>query len=513
MCRYLCFLLFTLPVQPTLWSADSVKPAPVELSLERALDAALGNNLGLITDRFTTANQADAVVAAEAQFDVELFGNVSLSERQSAATGSTLDSAVPTSETRQAGVGASKRLSTGASLTLDSGLNRAASNNNAARNPDYSSDVGLSVRQPLLKDAGQTVNLAPIARAKVQAKQSLFSLRSSILDMLLETEIAYWNLAYAIEARALIASSINLAENLLEENTERERLGLVTPLEVLQAQTELLNQQEDIITAEQSIEDATDRLRILIGEDSLYDQADTILVVRELPQSLPDLPSMQQVVQDTVLADMDAAVQEQQIEVQRINRLLAKDETSLDLDLVGGVSYIGRDTDGESAYRGAYNADGYNWNVGMELRFPLGMRDAKAQLRQAERNLQREEIRLAIIKQEKALAARNAWRAVNAGVKRIEVNRQSLELNRKSFEQERARYGSGLIAYRQVLEAQRDLDRAQSNYLSAIIETLRAYVRLGRVDGSIMERHGYSWETLDLLAESPNTETHPLLDH
>ena len=510
--RLKLYLVLSFALLPFLKAEEALEVSDSEfLSLEEVLNSALANNLGLFTQRYAPGNARDAVQAAEAAFDIELFGNVGLSERQSAATNSTLDSAVPTSTNRTAGAGATKRLSTGANITVDSGISRGASNNNAARNPDYSADVGLSLRQPLLKDSGFKVNLAPIARAKAQEAQSIFSLRSQILDLMLDTEIAYWNLGYAVADRALIASSIELAQNLLEENQERERLGLVTPLEVLQAQTELVNQQENIIQADRAIEDAMDRLRLLMGRDSFIDDLNTKIAVSSLPEKLPELPPIQDVVRTSLLADADAAAQEQQIEVQRINRILAQDETRFDLDLTGGVSYLGRDTDGEQAYVGAYNADGYSWNVGLELRFPLGNRDAKANLRQAERNLEREEVRLYAIKQEKALAARNAWRALNAGMKRIEVTSQALALNEQSFEQERARYGSGISAYRQVLEAQRDFDRARSNYLSSIIETLRARVRLERVDGSILERNGYTWDMVDPIAVNPDVDTLSLI--
>jgi len=85
-------------------------------------------------------------------------------------------------------------------------------------------------------------------------------------------------------------------------------------------------------------------------------------------------------------------------------------------------------------------------------------------------------------------------------------------LNEESFKQARARYGSGLVAYRLVLEAQRDFDQARINYLSSIIDTLRANVRLSRVDSTILERNGFSWETLSDLETAPDLEAHPLAD-
>ncbi|MDQ8193464.1 TolC family protein [Coraliomargarita sp. SDUM461004] len=469
-----------------------------ELSLKTAIAAALEHNLGLRIATYEPANALDSVEIEDAQFDLSLFGQTSLDERQSAASSSALDAATaPESESRGASVGVDKRFSTGATVTLDSSISRSASNNNAARNPDYGTDVGLSIRQPLLKGAWSRVNLAPLARAKVTAERSIFELRSEILDLILDTEIAYWNLAYARADRTLIASSLALAENLLEENRERERLGLVTPLEVLQAEAEVLNQQEAVLQADNVIADAEDALRRSMGLADFIEPIHQEVFVAGLPGQMEPLRPIEVVVKDTVLNDVAAQIQERRLEIERINHMLAQDETRPDLDFTGGLSYLGRDTNGSTAYRGAYNADGYDWSLGMELRVPWGFREARARVRQAERSVEQASLELYDIKQEKALAARNAWRSASTGLKRIEVTRTAMLLNEEAFEQERARYGSGLVAYRNVLEAQRDFDQARSRYLASLIETLRATVRLSRVDGTLLQRNGLDWDIVD----------------
>jgi outer membrane protein TolC len=495
---YRLFLIF-------VFSAGALLGESVELPLRTAIASALEHNLGLRIAAYQPANALDSVEIEEAQFDPSLFGNVSLQEQQSAARSSALDGQViPESENRRARAGVDKRLATGATVTVDSAINRSVTNNNAARNPDSSADVGISIRQPLLKDGWSTVNLAPLARAKVNAERSLFELRSDVLDLVLSTEIAYWNLAYTRADRALTASSLELAANLLEENIERERLGMVTPLEVLQAEAEVLNQQEAIIQAERAIEDAEDALRRAMGQTNFIEIIIDQIKVAVLPVAIKPLRPMDAVVLDTVRSDVDAQAQERRIEVERINRILAQDETRPDLDLTAGVTYLGRDQDGETAYRGAYRADGYDWNVGIEVRMPWGFREARARARIAERNLEQATLQLYDIKQEKALAARNAWRSANTGLKRIEVTRASLALNEEAFEQERARFGSGLVPFRSVLEAQRDFDRAKGNYLQAIIETLRASVRLSRVDGTLLTRNGLDWDAVAPYTQSPD---------
>lgn len=482
------------------------------LTLQEAIDQALASNLGLITERYTPANAIDDIEVEESAFDFELFGSTSLGKNEAAASGSSLDSAdVPQSENRNAGAGVDKRFSTGATVTLDSNISRNTSNNNSVRNPDYSSDVGINLRQPLMKDAWSTINLAPIARARASAKESTFEFRSNVLDVLVDTEIAYWNLAFARAAHELIASNLTLAENLLEESRERNRLGLVTPLDVLQAETELVNQQEDLILSNRAIADAQDALRRAMGNASFSQTLDEELFVRQLPLDAPQLRPLASVVADTIASDSDAKAQAQRVEVQRINKLLADDQTRPDLDLVGRLRYLGRDDNGPDSHQGAFEGDGYDWRVGLEIRFPWSFREARARARQADRNLERSKVQLYDIKQEKALAARTAWRAVEAGRARLDVTGKALSLNLQSFEQERARYGEGLIPYRTVLEAQRDLDTARRNQLSAMIETKRAIARLSRVDGTILTRNGFSWENVDALAQPVALDSHPLL--
>ena len=491
--RHYKFLLPLFIIKGILSAEDA------ELPLRAAIASALEHNLDLRIATYAPVNALDSVTIEEAQFDPSLFARASLEERKSAARSSRLDQddVVPESENRRAQVGIDKRFSTGATITLDSSITRSSSNNNAVRNPDYGSNVGLLIRQPLLKDAWSTVNLAPLARAKVTAERSLFELRSDVLDLVLNTEIAYWNLVYTRADKALTASSLALAKNLLEENGERERLGLVTPLEVLQAEAEFLNQQEAIIQADRAIEDAQDVLRHAMGQTDFMETISGEILVTSLPDKMEPPRPIGDVVKDTVISDVDAKVQERRIEVERINRILAQDETRPDLDLTAGVTYLGRDQDGNTAYRGAYNADGHDWTLGLEVRMPWGFRDARARARQAERALESATLQLYSIKQEKALAARNAWRSASAGFKRIEVTRASVLLNEEAFEQERARYGSGLVPYRSVLEAQRDYDRAKSNYLQSIIEALRATARLSRVDGTLLARNGLDWNAVE----------------
>jgi outer membrane protein len=475
----------------------------VFLDLDSLLRKALTNNIGLQIERIDPRNALDAIEIERGAFDPRLQANYNYVEREAAAAGSTLDTAtIPRSDGRQMGIGVEKLFSAGTVLSINSSINRVTSNNNAARNPDYSSDIGLGLRQPLLRGAWQTVNLAPLARVKIGGEQAVDRLMDAILDVLSAAEIAYWNLAHARARRDFFASSLELAKSILEENQVRQNLGLATQLEVLQADAEVLSREEELILAELEIEDALDRLIRVAGSD--FNEAMWMDKVRiaSLPEPDTEPAPMDVVGLRASQADMRARAQERQIEIQRLNRLLAADQMRPDLDLTFGLRYLGRDDNGSSSYRGAWSGDGYNLNAGIQVSLPWGFREARARERQAGRNLEREEWILADLRRERTLMVRDTWRQLSSGLKRIEVTRTSVNLNEKSFEQARARFASGAVAYRVVLEAQRDLDQAQLRYLGAVIETLRAEVRLARLDGSLLERNGLEWED-DVLRIGP----------
>ncbi|MGF1452940.1 MAG: TolC family protein, partial [Opitutales bacterium] len=173
------------------------------------------------------------------------------------------------------------------------------------------------------------------------------------------------------------------------------------------------------------------------------------------------------------------------------------DDTRADLDLVISGATDARD---ESAADGAFagfGPRGYRWQVGLELSLPWGFRGERAALRQARAGLRQAEGRRALILQTLMFNLRSAWRSLAAARERFTTSEISLELNQEAFERERARFEAGLSTFRDVLEAQSDLDDARLRRLSALSDMVEAEVRLQRLDGRLLERHGFRWENLD----------------
>ncbi|MEC8190411.1 MAG: TolC family protein, partial [Verrucomicrobiota bacterium] len=272
------------------------------LLLSKALDQALSHNLGLTISRYEPEKQKDAVLIEAASFDVGAFANTQYRESQAASSSLAQGSFVNQSRVN---IGLDKRLKGGASVRLGTSATRKETTTNGLLDPSASGAISLSIRQPLLLGAGAQVNLAPLVRSTAKQEQSIEILRAEIQDFITEVEIAYWNLAFSQASSLLVRSNLELANSLLAENVERSRLGLVTQLEVMQAQTELLKQQESSIIAGRAVQDAQDRLIALIGMDSLAsNQPSQIFPVEPLQLvSNSKLPEMHLVVTTALQVD------------------------------------------------------------------------------------------------------------------------------------------------------------------------------------------------------------------
>lgn len=485
---------------------------PMFVTLRESIDQALQSNLGLSVSRFQPGFAQDQLTIAESIFDPNISGSAIASERADPPATS-LEGVGSGEQAIGAGqrfsVSVDKRFSTGTQVGLETNLNRSTTNSSfALLNPDFSTRLGFSVRQPLLSGFGEAVNLAPVARARIGIRRSRLQVRREVLDLIAQVEIAYWNLAAARQRQDLFLSNLELAKSLLEENIARERVGLATRLDVLQAEASLAARSEEVILAQQAADNAEDALKSVLG--ILADGPDLPIAVESLPENLPLLPGFRDSVHGALTTDMDSQIQLELIEQLEIDRMVANNQTLPDLDLFGGAGLLGRDGGGVSAYQGALESRGYDWNVGLEMSLPWGMRAQEARLRSSVRSIYQAETQLADIQQELLRRLRLAWRSIASGRERLATTQASLRLNEESFEQERARYEAGLSNFRNVLEAQRDFDNAKLRHLATLFDIREAVVSLARLDGRILSRHGFSWDEIDNRTQTTPDPVQPI---
>jgi len=460
-----------------------------DIPLEGALYEAIDHNLTLRINAYQTYLREQDRDAAASKFDTSLFGSVDLTHQVQDWTASRSDS-------NSARLGVTKSFSTGTSVTLQSNYIKndgsrfdTTLNQEIGGNLSYNSGITLSVRQALLQGFGKSANMASVWKAEAAVSIAQLEYKNDILDAVNQTEKAYWQVAFQNAVLNLSRSSVELAENLLKETEERAELGLATKLDVLQARANLASRQESFIESQRAVKDAEDELLVAMGRLN-PDYEESNIVVSIMPDLGDYTPTLNAIWSGALQNDLNLVMQQTTIESLGYDKIIAKDRNKSELDMVVSGSSAGYSGEtGERSFWGAFEKEGYDWEVGLELNIPIGKRSTKAYLNQINATIEREHVRLDQIEQSLFMNVRQAWRTYNVGLEKLEASRVTLELQREAFDQEQAKYSEGLAVFRDVQEAQEMLDRARISELNAWVAALRALSDLSRLDGSLLERH------------------------
>ncbi len=482
------------PVAHILAAEPDVTPYAEPLTLESAVAQALAANFDVQIQRLNTDVADDNVEIARAGFDPTIAVSAAIGESQSASPGSFVDSGgnVITItgtrvESRDSRFAASQRLSaTGATVTATGRLARnERSPTSSLLNPAYNSDVGLAIRQPLLRGAGSTVNTAAIDRALLGAERARADFTAQLFTVVRDVEIAYSNLAVAREQVGIRNFSLEVRKRLLEENTARRDTGVATDLEVLQAEVGVAAAARDLLLARQTARDREDELLRLLGRETFENPVGPVALPPVAPPAVDIATSLSRARANTPeFTSALAAIRQQEIDI-----LTARNARlpQLDFGLQGGYNETSASASG--AATDIWDGDGYSWQADVSLSFPWGFRAERARLRQARTGREREELRYAQIEQQILVSVRSAVRALQTNSENLHLSALTATLSQREFEVEKARYDSGLSTFRRVQETQDSFDQARLAELQAKVTLRAAQANLDRLEGTAPQRY------------------------
>ncbi|MCF7689067.1 MAG: TolC family protein [Cephaloticoccus sp.] len=473
------FVLALASILP-LCAAEPAPSGPAQqLTLRECIARALDKNFSLKIQGLDSANALEALTVSQSDFDPSFTLSTTKSVNQADQASTTLVGTK--SDSLDTRIGVTQKVSSGATVNLSSSLARNSTNNTfATLNPAYNADVSLSISQPLLKNAGSAVNRAAIDKAEIGVTIANLKYKGQVLQLVRDTESAYYNLVFAREQLKVRVSSLELAQKLYEENKTRKNTGVATDLDVLQAEVGVETSRRGVILAQQSVRDAEDGLLNLIGQFEF----NTNLGEVSLPavdNPTPNFGVSLQMARDTQPDYVAATNSLKQLE---IDVATAKRNRMPALDLGGAVGYNARDNSAGGALDRLPNGDGYSWQVDLSLKMPWGRRLDKARYQTALNSYQRQQTSVRQMEQNLEVLVRSAVRSVETNLASVAISRKATGLSEKQYELEKARFDAGLSTSRRVLEAQDDLETARVAELQARVNLRTAMAELQRLDGS-----------------------------
>jgi outer membrane protein len=463
----------TPPAGPS--SAAVVLPP---LTLEEAVARALDKNFDLQIQRYSVRSAADAVVIADAAFTPTLTASATAAGSRSAALGAIIPGSDSSSQAPRVGI--SQRLDSGGTLGLGAGIDRSV----GAAAP-YGSSLSLNVRQPLLQGAGTAVNRVARDKARLGVKVADANFKDSVLTVVHDVEVAYYNLVFAREQLGVRQFSFEVARRLLEENTTRLQAGDRTQLDVLQSRVAVENARLSVVTTTQSVRDREDALLRLIGRFA-FDTPIGPVAFGDEPVSAVTLAESYARARGGQPDILSAQLNLTQL---RLDVLTADNARQPALDLGASLSLNSREKSAVSSVGQVFTGRGDSWQLGLTLTLPWGLKAENARYRQSLLSLDSAQTRYEQLDQTLLTQVRSAVRAVETGKENVAIAALARDLSQQQYDREKARYDAGLSTVRLLRDAEADLNNAKISELQFRVTLRTALAELARLETTSLERY------------------------
>jgi len=385
----------------------------------------------------------------------------------------------------------------------------------------WESGLNFSIRQPLLRNLYWNAPWTQVKLSEQFYGQSLEDFRLELMNVITGVEAAYWAAVATDEQERVAVKSLEASQKLLEQTEVQYEVGVVSKVEVVEAEAGVAEREVDLITARNAYRAAQDQLIDRVLGANL--EADSRMLFN--PVDRPDQYADYQVDEATAaakamslrpeLASLDQAIRQQEIQL-TFNR----NQMAPQIDLVASYGYqglagkpcnpvpglpagsfgcdaaeaaaLGRTIDDSfrSSFEDFFDHDGaVNWSVGGVFSIPLGNHAPRARKRQAEIQLRKLETQRSRLVQDIILNVRTSARELRRSQEEIEAAERRRLAAEEQFRAESIRLEQGESTPFDVLQRERDLVDAESQKITAFQRYRDAVAALERSQGTILERH------------------------
>lgn len=335
--------------------------------------------------------------------------------------------------------------------------------------------------------------------------------RTSVMDTVQSTVDAYWGLVAARDQVRVAQKSLETARALLEQTKTQYEVGVVSRVEVVEAEAGVADREFGLIRGANQYRNAQDTvIDAVLGRE--------LGALTDLHFSPSDAPGDFEARSIDVGRSVDLAFAERpelaqlkrQIEQDEIELKFAKNQRLPQFDIEGRFGYVGVSGEGNVSIQGFNGAppaipanrpfdssdDGFfrgsgteNFSVRGTFSIPIPNTAARKQVVTSELELRRSKTREARLEQSIILEVRRAARNLAASEQGIEAAERRRLAAEEQLRAERIRLEHGESTPFEVLQRESDLVEAESQKIDALQSYRSAEVALERAQGTILGTH------------------------
>jgi len=239
-----------------------------ELTLQDALAMALSNNKDIDGSRIDREKAVNSVLGAKGYFDPRVGGTTSFQKNVTPVASSLGGSATGAVTSRNSLADPQLTGSLpwlGTTYSLDFSSARTTTNNSFAQlNPQYPTSLNFSFTQPLFRNLRYDDNRHRLEVAKKNVSLTDEQFRQRVMQIVTQTEQAYWDLAFAYRNLEVQLDAVRLGGEQDESNRRQQEQGLLAPIDVVAAQRQLATFEVNAYSAQEALTAAENVLKTLI---------------------------------------------------------------------------------------------------------------------------------------------------------------------------------------------------------------------------------------------------------
>ena len=487
---------YTEDVKPNVeFNMDEMKF--INLTLKDSLIIALNSNYDIRIAKMDPTIKENDIKVAKSEFDPLLSVTGESEDSEEASNSGVLVGIGGTAtdfrrDTNTLNATLETLIATGATVTMEFDVSQEfvdPVSSFTLNNPVAESEVTAKFTQPILKNAGIFYNRSNIHIARNDKKRSILELKETAIEVINDTQKAYWELVKSIEELRVRRKSLERAEDLLKKNKIQVEVGTLAPIELLVAEEGVTSQIEGVVVAENDIKNKEDDLKQIMNLSNNALLSDVSIAPLDRASFQVHNISLQESIETALRNRPEVYEQGLDIENARITVMQQKNQLLPQLDFEAGIRYQGLAGNKGNAIDKALSQDFQSEFYSITFEIPLGNREARNNYSKAKLEERKTIFNSRKVRQQIVVEVRKAVRQIKTNAERIKASKKAKELSQERLSAEEKKFKVGRSTSLEVIRAQADLAVSEGRVTNALVDYQISLGDLDAVLGTILENN------------------------
>lgn len=380
---------------------------------------------------------------------------------------------------------ATKKLPSSAELTLSfSDTKKWSDSQYISRNPAYTAEAAIEVRQPLGKNIFGYIDKRNISITSLAIENADLDTKERIESLFAEIEKAYWEWAFAKKNLKVYRQILHKAQELHQTNIRNYDTGNIERADLLATQANVLIREKDVLIAENRYKSSEEKIKLLLNVDTA--------------QGLYPLQPLQYHKQEIELGGClseafdnrrDYEQAKRQLEIEGITLETKANARWPEIDLVASMTANGIDSEFFKATNDITTDNNPKYYAAVEISLPIENNLAQSEFKKARHNKEKALLTLKSLERSIVTEVSDAFRDYITYQAKLSKVEEAAQLQQEKLNEEEKAFRHGRSNTKRLIDYQQDYLNAELEVAKGLVELELAEVNLSKALNIILKRY------------------------